>query len=133
MMNKFKPYNWSLLLVVLFAFLFVGCEKTDIINNSYKALAVAGISYDTTMKTVAGLQAQGIVTADQRTEINKYANIYYSAYQASVKALEKYKVDSSDVNSTALTSALSSMSAALVSLMGNINRIVPTAKVEVKS
>src|SRR4030042_5234618 len=78
--------NVLVLVLILFC---VSCA--GFMQNTYKTLYVAGISHDMAMKSVARLQAGGLITAEQRFEINELANYYYISYHASVDAFEIYK------------------------------------------
>ena len=78
----------SLLVLVLFVFSFA-CAH--FVENSYKTLATAGITYDETMKAVADAYEEGLITESQKAEIIEIADKFYVAYHAAVDALEEYK------------------------------------------
>ena len=111
----------SVLMLVMFVVL-AGCAASFEVK-AYKTLATAGITYDAGMKTVADLQKQGKVTAEQRTEINRYANFFYTAYQTACSAFVSYK--KTGAGESAVTQAITAMSAAWSTFAANANRIVP--------
>ena len=78
----------SLLVLVLFFFSFA-CAH--FVENSYKTLATAGITYDEAMKAVADAYKQGLINDAQKAEIIKIAQKFHRAYHAAVDALEEYK------------------------------------------
>lgn len=117
-----KRKAWIVMALVMVVAL-AGCAS--LVNNSYKTLYLAGQSYDTGMKAVAEFQKSGKITETQRAEINKYANLYYVAYNAAVDALKEYQRDNTVANKEKLASALSATVAAYKQFIGNANRIAP--------
>uniref|UniRef100_A0A7C4XS59 Uncharacterized protein n=1 Tax=Caldisericum exile TaxID=693075 RepID=A0A7C4XS59_9BACT len=104
-------------------------------QNTYKSLFVAGVSYDTAMKSIASLQAQGKITAEQRAEINKYANVYYVSYQTAVEAFIFYEKNKTETAKQAVINALATVMLKWSEFAGYVNRIVPNTlpeKLEVK-
>jgi GTP cyclohydrolase III len=110
----------GLLAVVLVAGMMSCASFTD---NTYKTLYTAGTSYDAAMKSVASLQAQGKITTAQRAEINKYATMYYVAYQASVDAFEVYMKTNSAADKDKLAVALTEATAKLSNLLAYIAQV----------
>lgn len=78
----------SMLFLAVLVLAFTGCAT--FVDNAYKTIFIAGTSYDAGMKSVADLQAQKIITAEQRAEINALATKFYSAYQVASVALSTY-------------------------------------------
>lgn len=117
-----RKVRMSLVAVVLLAALVSCASFTD---NTYKTLFIAGTTYDTSMKSVASLQSQGIISPAQRVEINKYANIYYVAYQVAVDAFIIYKKTETADAKTKVTFAISEMFLKWPTYADYVNRIKP--------
>lgn len=107
-MRKFK------LTVVMFLVLIVLASCAGLIKNTYVALSISKASYNKAMFSVADFQKQGLVTAQQRDEINKVAGIFKEAHNVLVDALEVYArtelAGDKDKVLTAMTSAASKWS-----------------------
>jgi len=104
-------------------------------STTYKSLFIAGTSYDTAMKSIASLQAQGKITAAQRAEINKYANIYYVSYQTAVDAFIFYEKNKNEATKQVVINAVATAISKWAEFAGYVNRIVPNTlpdKLEVK-
>jgi Na+/H+-dicarboxylate symporter len=112
----------SLLVLVLVLFC-VGCATFA--SSTYKTLYVAGISYDMAMKSVSRLQAQGMITPEQRAAINELANYYYISYHASVDAFEIYKKVETVENKQKLLIVMNLTSESWIKLASYVNRIQP--------
>jgi len=82
-----KRISLFLVLVVMMAMV-VSCGT--FIKNTYVALSISKPAYDRAMTSVADLQKQGLVTVQQREEINKVAKIFKEAHNTLVDALEVY-------------------------------------------
>jgi len=112
------------LAVLLMVGVMFGCAS-DPYAKAYQAIGTAGVCYDTGMKAVASAQAQNLITADQRAEINKYASIYFTAYNTAVDALAAAKTTGTAAASDKLSTALSGLSTALADLINNANKYAP--------
>jgi hypothetical protein len=109
--------------ILLVLVLMAGCASFT--TNTYRTMYTAGVSYDTSMKVIANLQAQGKITQAQRDEINKYANIYYVSYQTAVKAFSTYNKTQTAADKDKLTIIISQVIASWADLASYVNRIVP--------
>ncbi len=114
--------RFSMVLVALL--LIAGCAS-DPYAKAYQAIGIAGVSYDTGMKAVSSAQAQKIITDAQRAEINKYASIYFTAYNTAVDALAAAKTTGTADASSKLTTALTGLSVALGDLIAAANKYGP--------
>src|SRR4030042_456957 len=117
-----RSMKQSLLVLVLILFC-VSCA--GFMQNTYKTLYVAGVSHDMAMKSVARLQAEGLITADQRFAINELANYYYVSYHASVDAFEIYKKVETVENKQKLLIVMNLTSEGWIKLSSYVNRIQP--------
>lgn len=118
--------------IVLLAAL-VSCASFT--QNTYKSLYIAGTSYDTAMKSIAFLQAQGKITTAQRVEINKYANIYYVSYQTAVDAFIFYEKNKNEATKQVVVNAITTAIVKWAVFAGYVNRLFPNtlpAELEVK-
>lgn len=87
-----KVLRNKVVMLVLLAFV-VACAANQVKKVkkvSYKGLYAAGLSYKTGMETVRELQDAGLITQEQREEINKVAQYYHDAYHLAVEALAAY-------------------------------------------
>ena len=81
------------------------------------------------------MQAQGKITAAQRAEINKYANIYYVSYQTAVDAFIFYEKNKNEATKQVVINAVATAISKWAEFAGYVNRIVPNTlpeKLEVK-
>jgi hypothetical protein len=106
---------------------FVACGSRTFIQNTYATMYIAGTTYDTAMKTISALQAQGKITQAQRDEVNKYANQFYVAYHSAVDAFATYQKTSSAADQDKLNVALAGIVSTWATLAANVNRLVPNA------
>lgn len=79
----------SIFLIILLVVTVFGCTA-NFKNNTYKAIGVAGITYDTSMKAAADLQKKGRISSTQWRELEKVATEYYIAYHSAIDAFEIY-------------------------------------------
>ena len=80
---------------VFFAFLaltmlFATACTEDIEKVAFRTIGAAAISYNLVMQSVADAQNDGLITVEQRKEINVYAQEYYDAFHKASKALRVY-------------------------------------------
>ena len=87
-MQQEKQQITNVLVLLLFLFSFA-CAH--FVENSYKTLATAGVTYDQTMRAVADAYKQGLINESQKAEIMEIAQKFHRAYHAAVDALEEYK------------------------------------------
>jgi hypothetical protein len=111
----------GLLAVVLFTTLVVSCATFK--DTTYKTIYTAGVTYDTAMKTASALHKQGVINDTQWVEVQKYATIYYVAYQASVDAFEVYMKTETVESKDKLVAILNETSVKLGNLIGYLNTI----------
>ncbi len=111
--------------VLLMALLMLGCQTTptngggeepSALKIAYSTLKTAGISYDTTMRALADLDAQGKLTAEQKVLIIDYGDKFWLAYHTALEALVAYK-RSDQPYAAPLEKALSALSAALAGFL----------------
>ncbi len=78
-----------LFMIMVILMSLVGCA-TNFKNNTYKAIGIAGITYDTSMKAAADLKKKGMITDKQWAELEKIAKAFYVVYQGSIDTFEIY-------------------------------------------
>lgn len=86
-----KTLRTSLILLAVFAL--VACAGKQVKSfkaGSYRALHIAGTTYDTGMTTIAELQRADLISDETRAEVNKLGNIYHDAYHSAVEALKVF-------------------------------------------
>jgi hypothetical protein len=124
----------SLYLFVAFALVLsiVACDT--FVATAYKTLFTAGQAYDSSMKSVAQLQKDGKITKEQRAEINKVADVYYSSYQGAATALSIYNKTKNANDKSKLTTLISEMIKNYATFVEVINKFSPdtATKLEVK-
>lgn len=114
-----------MVLMVLVAVILVSGCGANFTANVYKTMYIAGSGYDTGMKVVADLQKQGKITAEQRLEINGYANRFYAPYQVAAKTLSIYNKTQASADKNKLISAIGQFVAAWPLFADSINRFQP--------
>jgi len=112
----------SLLVFVSLLFPLTGCSKftgeeaqatkQQIVDNAYATLETAAIVYNTSMTAVSQAQMQGIITAEQREQINDIGTIYFNSYQLAVVALHTFKT-TDDALQSSLVEAIDAATANL--------------------
>lgn len=112
-----------LLPVLILLTLPIACGTFE--QTVYKGMYISGTTYDAAMKTVASLQAQGKITQDQRTEINKVANVFYVAYHSAVDAFEVYKKTGSVESKQKLITAIHEAGLKWAKVSEYVNRLIP--------
>jgi len=118
-------------IVVLAIIFVVGC--TSFAGNAYKALYVTAQAYDAGMKSVAELQKDGIITEEQRAEINIHATKVYHSYQAASAALSVYNKTKTSEDKDRLVIILSELMTNWMVYAEAVNSFAPnTIPVEVK-
>jgi hypothetical protein len=95
------------------------------VTQSYKTLYIASQAYDTGMKSVAALQAQGKITLEQRAVINQYASPVYGAIQTADMALSTYNKTQMAADKDKLLTAITDITKKWPVLVNNVDRIVP--------
>ena len=118
MRTKIKLF---MIMVVLMSF--VACA--GLIKNTYVALSVSKVSYDKAMLSVADFQKQGLVTTQQREEINKVAKIFKEAHNTLVDALEVYARTGATVDKEKVITAMSLATSKWSQVAKLINTIKP--------
>lgn len=115
------------LFFVLVLVMVVACATANstFMQDTYRSLYSAGTSYDFAMTTVRTLQTQGIISSEQRTEIDRIANIFYVAYQSSVTAFETYRKTKEVSDQNKLIVILGTLSSRWKEFASYVNRIKP--------
>jgi hypothetical protein len=111
------------ILTIPLVILILSCAGFE--KNTYRSLSATGGAYTMAMSTVSTLQKQGVISNQQRTEINTFAEIFYVAYHASVDAFEVWKNTNSAVDKQKVEVALSSTFSKWRNFADYINRIRP--------
>jgi len=120
-MKKFK------LLSILFLAILIGaCSSCATFEkNTYVTLNESKDFYYIAMGIVADLQADGKITPEKRTEINKAAKIYKEAHNIAVDAFAIYKVTKSSADKDKLKIAINVAASKWQSVAALINAIKP--------
>ena len=118
-----KRFLTMMVLCLFTAMMITACN--DVVKSAYETLFLSGTAYDTSMKIVSSLQKQGKITADQRVQINVYANKFYGTYQLAVATLKEYNKTKDATTQTKLASAIVDFTAQWGDLSGYVNTIVP--------
>lgn len=114
--------GYLLVLVLSVSLILAGCGGQSIIapasqakqaatqdspqTTAYKALRSAADTYDATMKTVATLYKQGIISTDVKAQAIKYGNVFRTAYGRAIDVLESGGTPSMATVSAALADLL---------------------------
>ena len=101
------------------------CSCATFEKNTYRTMYIAGTSYDTGMKIVSKLYAEGNLCEWQRQDINKYGNIFYASYQLAVEAFEVWKKTQTQAAKDVLISKLASVFLNWTTYADYINRVAP--------
>ena len=117
-MRKFKILSVLVLCVFL-----VACAS--LISNSYKSLAISKVTYDTALKAAADFQSKGLITQDQRDQINKAAKLFKAAHNVAVDALEVYATTDLASDKAKLFTALATAASKWEDVAKLINTIKP--------
>lgn len=96
-----------------------------LIKNTYVALSISKVSYDKAMISVTDFQKQGLVTTQQREEINKVAKIFKEAHNVLVDALEVYARTGLAVDKEKVITAMSLATSKWAQVAKLINAIKP--------
>lgn len=115
-------YHKYVLVMLLMAML---CSCAGFEKNTYRSLSATGGAYTMAMSTVSTLQKQGVISTDQRKEINGLAEIFYVSYHASVDAFEIWKKTQSVADKDKVNVALTSTLSKWRDFANYINRIRP--------
>jgi len=119
----------KLLMVMVILMSLVACA--GLIKNTYIALSVGKVSYDKAMLSVADFQKRGLITMQQREEINKVAKIFKEAHNTLVDALEVYARTGLAVDKEKVITAMSLATSKWSQVAKLINAIKPgTVNVE---
>jgi hypothetical protein len=82
-----------LAIIVPIMFLLVACGSMQTVEQrAYQVLYTSKAMYNLTMESVADLQAQGLISAEERAKINEKANEYRDTHIVAVKALYNAKL-----------------------------------------
>lgn len=102
----------ALLAIVTFLFPLTGCSKQpgedplvtkqQFVDNAHATLETAAIVYNTSMQAVSEAQKQGIITTEQRAQINDIGMIYFNSYQLAVVALHTFKTTDDALQSSVI-------------------------------
>ena len=95
------------------------------IKNTYVSLSISKSVYDKAMTSVADLQRQGLVTIQQREEINKVARVFKEAHNTLVDALEVYARTGLAIDKEKVMSAMTSAASKWSQVAKLINAIKP--------
>lgn len=119
MLSRKKVVGMICLLVIL-----AGCGG-NAVTQAYKALYIASQAYDTGMKSVADLQAQGRITAEQRSIINASALRVYASIQLADINLSIYNRTKSVEDKTKVLAAMTALSEKWPDLVNSADIIAP--------
>lgn len=121
------------LVLMITALMMAGCagtQKQKVSAGTYKALAIAGNTYDAAMKGIADLHRNGHVGDEEKAEAVRLGGFYFDAYHAAVESLKTYV--ETDVETPAdLQSKLLAVGAALGKLLAYINPLLNKYGMEV--
>lgn len=78
----------KLFMVMVVLMSLVACANFK--NNTYKAIGVAGVTYDTSMKAAADLKKKAMISDKQWAELEKIAKGFYVVYQSTIDTFEVY-------------------------------------------
>jgi len=109
--------------VLFILILLVGCASFT--KTSYVTLNESKDLYYMAMDSVANLQAQKLITAQQRENINKYAKIYKEAHNTAVTALSVYKQTGLAADKDKVITAIAQAAASWAQVAKLINAIRP--------
>jgi hypothetical protein len=131
-MNLLHKKVFLALVLAVVLFTAAGCDED--VAQGYKTLYIASQAYDMGMKTVATLQANGSITAEQRAEINKYASKVYGLLQFADISLSIYNKTKTSENKDKMLTAITNVVLAWPELTSNVDRVYPGAfkQLEVK-
>jgi hypothetical protein len=113
----------ALLLAVFIAGGLSACATSHnqkLVNSTYKVLAASHESYDTAMKTAAGLYYRNLISEETKREIVKHGATYSGAHNAAVDALADYAETADAANEERLTKHLDIAADALSDLLALI-------------
>lgn len=96
-----------------------------LIKNTYVTLSVSKVSYDKAMLSVADYQKQGLITPQQREEINRVAKVFKEAHNTLVDALEVYARTGTASDKEKVLTAMTSASTKWSQVAKLINAIKP--------
>lgn len=116
--TKFLPVLAILMLVAL-------ASCASLIKTSYVALNSSKDFYDISMKSVADLQAQGLIDQTKRAQINVLAKAYKEAHNLAVDALATYAATNSVADKDKLLTAMTEASKRWAQVAVLINAIRP--------
>jgi len=114
-------------LSILFMAILIGAYSScaTFEKNTYVTLNESKDFYYIAMGIVADLQADGKITPEKRTEINKAAKIYKEAHNIAVDAFAIYKVTKSSADKDKLKIAITAAATKWQSVIALINAIKP--------
>ena len=116
-MKRLKNYS-AIIVLLLFT---VSCAyNASMVKVSYNVLAVSSQAYDVSMKTMADLDARGLLPREKKTEIISAATTYYSNHNSAVELLAKYQETKDLQDQQLLEHQLAIMSETLTSLLNLI-------------
>lgn len=107
----------------LVLFYLVGCAS--FVKTSYVTLNESKDLYAIAMTSVANLQTQNLITAQQRDNINRYAKIYKESHNIAVTALSIYKQTGLAGDKDKVITAIAQAATAWAQVAQLINAIKP--------
>ena len=80
------------LTLIVFVVGLVGCAyNPSLVRSTHDMLQVSKVSYETAMKTAAGLHKEGRIDNEQKAEIIAVARAYMTAHNEAVETLAVYE------------------------------------------
>lgn len=112
----------TMLLVVVLA-----ASCASLVKNSAATLSASADLYNIAMTVVRELQDEGIISDEQRLEINKVANIYFDAHNVALDALIAYNAAKNAEKKDALKAAMDKVNESWDDVQSLINSIRPNS------
>ena len=125
--SSIRYRNLSILVVLVITAVFVSSVMVscdDFEKNTYRVLATGKQTYIATMQSVRDLQDRGLISDEQRQDINEIAEVYYAAWQIAADAFEVYKLTQSAADKDKVSSAVAEASRALGKLLERVKPFI---------
>lgn len=88
---KTRPNESKALALLLIMIMLTAVQCASFVKNTYSSLGTAGVLYDTSMKTVADLYRQGLMSEEDKAMAISIGRDYHDVYLSAVAALEIYQ------------------------------------------
>lgn len=122
-MNKLKK-RMSVVVVFLVMAIFIMAGCASFTGNAYKTLTTSATVYESTMAAAGDAYKQGLITDEDKAKIISIADKYWTAYHASVIALEVYERTKSTANKSKAEAALVEVSRVYGELLSIIRPLI---------